>query len=200
MSTSGLDRQLAEAAGQPEGHIARSFMGTPSAEQLNLLRDEKGELPPNVFALARQQGRPPGATNKRSQSLAKYIVEKYGDPADALGNVMSMDWGTLRELFRQAQGGEAKHKPVRMVDVAKFWLDCTRELMDRVHGKPTQKLEVDAKVEGVIFAPSLLPQGSSQAIEHFTSKLLAAGVTAEDIRELESEIQEAEFVEVDDAG
>lgn len=197
MSTSGLDRALSEAAGQPEGTVARSMRGLPGAEQLELLRDEHGNLPKNVFALARKQGRPPGARNKRDQDLAKYIVEKYGDPVDAIGSVVSMDWQTLRDLWVQAQRSEDKSKPVRIRDVAEFWLKCVQELMDRVHGKAVQRLEVEGKVDGFIFAPQLLPKGSvSDATLMQFMQRMQGTVHADDIKLLEAEIRDGQFVEV----
>ena len=197
MSTSGLDRALSEAAGQPEGTIARPLHGLPSAQQLDLLRDEDGRLPPNVFALARKQGRPPGARNKRDQDLAKYIVEKYGDPVDAIGSVVAMDWQSLRDLWVQAQRSEDKSKPVRIRDVAEFWLKCVQELLDRVHGKAVQRLEVDGKVDGFIFAPQLLPKGSvSDATLMEFMQRMQGTVKADDIKLLEAEIRDAEYAEV----
>ena|GEM_PF-3400968 len=189
MSTSGIDRHLAAASGQPDGYIARSLHGMPSAEQLDLLRDEDGKLPKNVFQVARQRGRPPGARNKRDQDLSAYIVHKYGDPVDALGNVMTMDWQTLRDLWVAAQRSEDKSKPVRIRDVAEFWLKCVQELMDRVHGKAVQRLEVDGKVDGFIFAPQLLPKGavSDSALMEFMGRMQGV-VRAEDIKLLEAEI------------
>lgn len=196
MSTSGLDRALSEAAGQPEGTIARPLHGMPSAEQLELLRDEDGRLPKNVFALARGRGRPPGARNKRDQDLSAYIVGKYGDPVDALGNVMTMDWQSLRDLWVQAQRSEDKSKPVRIRDVAEFWLKCVQELLDRVHGKAVQRLEVDGKVDGFIFAPQLLPKGavSDASLLEFMGRMQGT-VRAEDIRLLEAEIRDADFAD-----
>lgn len=197
MSTSGLDRALSEAAGQPEGTIARPLHGLPGAAQLELLRDEHGNLPKNVFALARKQGRPPGARNKRDQYLAKYIVEKYGDPVDAVGRVVEMDWQTLRDLWVQAQRSEDKSKPVRIRDVAEFWLKCVQELMDRVHGKAVQRLEVEGKVDGFIFAPQLLPKGSvSDATLMEFMQRMQGTVHADDIKLLEAEIRDGQFVEV----
>ena len=197
VSTSGLDRALSEAAGQPEGTIARPLHGLPGAEQLELLRDEHGNLPKNVFALARKQGRPLGARNKRDQDLAKYIVEKYGDPVDAVGRVVEMDWQTLRDLWVQAQRSEDKSKPVRIRDVAEFWLKCVQELMDRVHGKAVQRLEVEGKVDGFIFAPQLLPKGSvSDATLMEFMQRMQGTVHADDIKLLEAEIRDGQFVEV----
>lgn len=189
MSTSGLDRQLAAAAGQADGAIARPLHGLPSAEQLELLRDEAGNLPKNVFQLARKQGRPPGARNKRDQDLANYIVQEFGDPVNALGNVMAMDWQSLRDLWVQAQRSEDKSKPVRIRDVAEFWLKCVQELMDRVHGKAVQRVEVDGKVDGFIFAPQLLPKGavSDASLMEFMGRMQGV-VRAEDIQLLEAEI------------
>lgn len=189
MSTSGLDRMLAEAAGDS---AARPLHGMPSAEQLDLLRDEKGNLPRDVFQLARKRGRPEGARNKRDQDLAKYIVQEFGDPVNALGNVMAMDWQSLRDLWVAAQRSEDKSKPVRIRDVAEFWLKCVQELMDRVHGKAVQRLEVDGKVDGFIFAPQLLPKGavSDAALTEFMGRMKGV-VHADDIRLLEAEIEDA---------
>lgn len=197
MSTSGLDRHLAAAAEQPEGQIARPLHGMPGAEQLELLRDKDGNLPKNVFQITRGRGRPLGARNKRDQDLSAYIVHKYGDPIDAIGNVMTMDWQTLRDLWVQAQRSEDKSKPVRIRDVAEFWLKCVQELMDRVHGKAVQRLEVDGKVDGFIFAPQLLPKGavSDAALMEFMGRMQGV-VRAEDIKLLEAEILEGSSAEV----
>ena len=193
MSSKGLDRALSDAAAA----APRALHGMPSAEQLDLLRDEDGKLPANVFQLARKRGRPEGARNKRDQDLAKYIVQEFGDPINALGNVMAMDWQSLRDLWVAAQRSEDKSKPVRIRDVAEFWLKCVSELNDRVHGKAVQRLEVDGKVDGFIFAPQLLPKGavSDATLMEFMGRMQGV-VHADDIRLLEAEIADVEFAPV----
>jgi hypothetical protein len=69
--------------------------------------------------------------------------------------------------------------------------------MDRVHGKAVQRLEVDGKVDGFIFAPQLLPKGSiSDATLMEFMQRMQGTVRADDIKLLEAEIRDAEYTVV----
>ncbi|MAY78573.1 MAG: hypothetical protein CL802_13540 [Citromicrobium sp.] len=80
-------------------------------QQLDLLRDDQGKLPSNVFRLVRQEpekargpGRPKGSTNKASKDLAKLIGHKYGDPVEFQASIYAMPLDQLCELILVADG------------------------------------------------------------------------------------------------
>lgn len=91
----------------------------PDAGQLELLRDGEGKLSRHAINQARGAGRPKGARNKRSKKVADYFVQKYGDPLDVLGNLMTMPTKALVELLLEADGGaENQEKLAEMVEEA----------------------------------------------------------------------------------
>lgn len=74
--------------------------------------------------LAKRRGRPPGAKNKRSADLARYIEATYdgmtpGQQAAAIGMATRADLRTAKRLQRQARAEEAT-PPVFGVDRAGF--------------------------------------------------------------------------------
>ena len=80
-------------------------------QQLDLLRDEDGKLPSNVFRLLRQEpekargpGRPKGSRNKASDDLAKLIGHKYGNPVEFQASIYAMPLDQLVELLQVADG------------------------------------------------------------------------------------------------
>ncbi|MFD1034142.1 hypothetical protein ACFQ15_05705 [Sphingomonas hankookensis] len=104
-----------------------------TAEQLDLLRDpESGRLPANVFQLVREQeakrgrGRPAGARNRKSDQLAKIIVQKYGDPVEGMAALYAMPLDQLVEMLLVADGSRERQ------DHLDTLLARTDELFDRM--------------------------------------------------------------------
>lgn len=92
-----LARAVAEAAERPLG-----FM--PDAVQLNLLREENGGRidASGLRHLRTGPGRRAGSRNKRTEKTAKLIVQRYGDPLDALGNFARMPIEDATAMVRHA--------------------------------------------------------------------------------------------------
>jgi hypothetical protein len=97
------------------------------AGQLDLLRDEDGKLPSNVFALVRQEpelarkpGRPAGARNKRDAALEHLIEHKYGNPVEFQASIYAMPLDQLCELLLIADGTIARREKLDglLVDMA----------------------------------------------------------------------------------
>lgn len=130
MSTepSSLMRAVQEEAG------AAAIAGVETtAEQLDLLRDpESGRLPSNVFQLVREQetkrgrGRPKGARNRKSDQLARIIVERYGDPVEGMAALYAMPLDQLVEMLLVADGSRERQERLDAL------LARTDELFDRV--------------------------------------------------------------------
>jgi hypothetical protein len=82
--------------------------------QLDLLRDEQGKLPADVFrrlrAEERGRGRPPGAGNRRNKKLAQLICEKHGDPVIFMASVYDMPLDQLVELLRIADNSHEREE------------------------------------------------------------------------------------------
>ncbi len=104
-----------------------------TAEQLDLLRDPtSGRLPANVFQLVRDQeakrgrGRPAGARNRKSDQLAKIIVQKYGDPVEGMAALYAMPLDQLVEMLLVADGSRERQ------DRLDALLARTDELFDRM--------------------------------------------------------------------
>lgn len=99
-----LERAFRDAC---EGGSPGVAGGESDPQQLDLLRDENGKLPANVFQLirkgeARGPGRPAGSGNKRSQKLAQLVCQQYGDPVLYLASLYAMPLDQMTELMRLA--------------------------------------------------------------------------------------------------
>ena len=151
---SALMRAMEEESGE------NAFDFLPSSRQLDLLRDERGNLPKDALRQVRQAqrngpGRPKGAGNKRTEKVAKWFVAHYGHPLAALGEVINTPPDVLYEQMILAQGGEWKNKRVTGKDAMEFWLTCVKEALPYVEGKQPIAVDVSGKADAVIFIPGL---------------------------------------------
>jgi len=117
MSTepSSMEKAVADAAGISHADLGGAF---PDAVQLSMLADANGNIPHQHLREVRR-GRPPNALNKRNKKFAQWFVQKYGDPADALGNMASMPLPMLVQVIRAADDdgdGEELDRIERIID------------------------------------------------------------------------------------
>lgn len=90
------------------------FGADASPEELDALRDESGRLPSNAFRLLRRQngkrgpGRPLGAVNKRSEGLAKLVIQQFGDPVLGGASLYAMPLDQLCEMLLVADGTQER--------------------------------------------------------------------------------------------
>ncbi|NLS27942.1 hypothetical protein S2M10_29440 [Sphingomonas sp. S2M10] len=115
--TSALMRAMEAEAGTITGVNA-------DAEQLDLLRDpDSGRLPSDIFRRMRSRaegpGRPKGSGNKRTEQLAKLIVQKFGDPVEAMASIYAMPLDQLCELLMIADGSREREQALAE-DLEKF--------------------------------------------------------------------------------
>lgn len=158
-----------------------------SAEELDALADEKGRLPKDALRQIRQQrgrGRPPGARNQRNAKLAKLFVQKYGDPIDVLGEIMTMPTDILYQQMILAQGGESKNKRVTGKDAFDMRMAAAKEILPYIHGKQPIAVEVTGKADAVLFIPGLNAPAnfSREQLTTAAEKLGAAAIEANGIR------------------
>lgn len=171
MSTelSGLTEATIEEAQQRGLATDHRALGPlPCAVQLNLLRDESGKVSEQAIQQVRGRGRRPGSRNKRNRIIAKYIIEKFGDPMDALGNIAAMPLADLCVLLREAQGGETKAKPIRAIDALNLQVRVLQDLNTYVHGRQPIAVNTTQKTDAVVIipginAPNNVPQEELQA-------------------------------------
>lgn len=108
---SSLEAAAKEVIDNSERESGGGVLGVPaSPEQLDMLADENGKLPANVFRIMRDEpakrgpGRPKGSRNKRNQDLAKLIAHKYGDPVEFQASIYAMPLDQLCQLLLVADG------------------------------------------------------------------------------------------------
>jgi hypothetical protein len=144
-----------------DGHEPVAFRYMPDPEQLDLLRDANGKLPANALLTLRKaahergRGRPPGSTNKASKQLAKWFIGKYGHPLDVLGEIIVSPTDVLCEQLRLAQGGEAKHKPVRAIDAQLLRLKAVDIALPYICGKQPISIDLNARADVILNIPGL---------------------------------------------
>jgi hypothetical protein len=112
MSTGGssLARALHSEAEQ------LSMLGADaSPDEIDALRGADGRLPSNAFRTLRRQrtgkpGRPLGAVNKRSEQLAKLVIQEFGDPVLGGASLYAMPLDQLCELLLVADGTQEREE------------------------------------------------------------------------------------------
>lgn len=147
MST-GEASSLEKALMEEGGAIGGGFRYLPDPEQLDLLRDKSGRLPQDALSQLRKHngpGRRKGSLNKASRQVAKYFIERYGDPLDVLGEIINTPTDALVEQLKLAQGGEAKHKPVRAMDAINLRMRAADIALPYIHGKQPIQVEIGRK-------------------------------------------------------
>ncbi|KPH59176.1 hypothetical protein ADT71_23835 [Novosphingobium sp. ST904] len=159
----------------------------PEASQLDLLRDERGNLPADALRQIRAQqgrGRPRGARNKRSEKIAKWFIAQYGDPLVALGEIMNTPIDVIYEQMILAQGGEAKGKRVTGRDAMEFRKSAILDVLPYIHGKQPIAVDFNGKADAVIFIPGLnAPAGFTRdQLTDATEKLGIEAIEAAGIR------------------
>lgn len=87
------------------------FGADASPADLDALRDEHGRLPPDAFRRLRARsperrgpGRPLGSINKRSEQLAKLVIQEFGDPVLGGASLYAMPLDQLCEMLLVADG------------------------------------------------------------------------------------------------
>lgn len=142
---SSIMQAMVEAGGVEPGTMLGADM---DAEQLDLLRDpETGKLPADVYRLARNRaagrgrGRPPGSRNKKSDQIARLIVEKYGDPLEAMAELYAMPSDQLVELLLIADG--SKDREERLFDL----VENTRAMVNRLYDEAGVQTISDKKLD-----------------------------------------------------
>lgn len=127
---SSLERAFRDAAG------AENFAGGEvDPLQLDMLRDDDGKLPANVFRMVRQgkaigPGRPKGAGNKRNQKIAQMVCERFGDPVLGMASLYAMPLDQLVEMLRIADG--AADREERLLQVADTAEESAKALTKRL--------------------------------------------------------------------
>lgn len=183
-----------------DGQEPIRFRFMPDPVQLDMLRDERGRLPANALRTLRKAqhergvGRPPGAGNKASKQLAKYFIEKWGDPLDVLGEIINTPTDVLVEQLKLAQGGEAKHKPVRAMDAQLLRLKAVDIVLPYIRGKQPISIDLNTRADVILNIPGLtdaahlaefvdgaeLTEGELERIEYSPFTEVAPGASGDD--------------------
>lgn len=180
----------------------------PTSEQMDFLADghAKGLKGVDRLRHARRSkgpGRPPGAQNRRNQKLSAYMIDRYGDPLSVAGELYSMPLDELYRLMDELQGGDAKHKPLRAIDVIRVKLEAARDAAPYVHGKQPVSIEVSRRKDGILVFEGMVDGVTSP--EEMTSLIEQYGLAALEesggrLRLLgRADLADAEFVEVEAA-
>ena len=137
--------QDAARTGSADEFAAVGIFGTEvSPAQMDMLADENGKMPANVFSIARGKGpgRPKGAVNKASRDLEKFILHKYGCPVEYMASVRSMPLDQITHALMEAEGfSDREEKLFKLLDdvealqvkaLNENWTDAKLKLLDRM--------------------------------------------------------------------
>lgn len=133
---------------------------------------------------ARRRGRPPGASNKRSTDLLRYIEAVYGGltPAQQMAELGLVKPAELRKVAKEARARNLPPVVVAMAHKAKelgLVLSCSAaeawelmrkervELMPYVHQKRPQAVQIEAEGAGlaVLMVTDRAPEPARQVLE-----------------------------------
>lgn len=127
----------------------------PSIEQMDFIADGlagkgNGLERMRVARRLHERGRPAGSRNRRTEKFASYFIGKFGDPLDVFGEIMSMPVDALMQMMIDLQGGDAKHKPIRAIDVLRLKLEAADKAAPYVRGKQPISIEVAGRKDAII--------------------------------------------------
>lgn len=160
-----------------------------SPEQLDLLRDDKGQLPGNVFQLARRAGpgRKPGSRNKRSDDLARVITQDFGCPVRFQASIYAMPTDQITELLLKADPtvGAREDRLMQLADEMTGMLRDARHALRKMPDEGTSEafkrldkiIELAERVEDV--ARTLRTKAGEIAVKALSLQLQAAKSVAE---------------------
>ncbi len=115
-----------------------------SPAQMDMLADENGKMPANVFSIARSKGpgRPKGSVNKASRDLEKFLLHKYGCPVEFMASVRAMPLDQITHALMDAEGySKREAKLFELIDkveelqlkaLTENWSEAKLKLLDRM--------------------------------------------------------------------
>lgn len=178
-----------------------SFTAGVDPEQLDLLRDDKGRLPQDVFQRLRQRGRgrPPNARNKRNDDLARLIAHQHGDPVLFMASLYSTPLDQLVELMLVADpGGKVQKMGDIVAKALAVQLQAAKSVAEYTHSKKPVQAEVKVGVDGVIVMPGANVLGASpvdQVLGRVAEALNSGAIDPAQLRDMR--IIDGEFSDVD---
>lgn len=190
-----------------------------SPEQLDAFRDEKGQLPKDVFRLARQSdggpegkrgpGRPAGSKNKRSSDLSQLIEQQHGNPVLFMASLYSRPLDQVVELLKIADPGKDTKRGDIAIKALNVQLAAAKATAEYTDSKKAVEHKVDLGADAVIVMPGR-GDGSFQEIDAETrasSEIIAKALFNGEIRPedlmgmslVNGALEYADYSEVDDA-
>lgn len=187
-----------------------------TAADVDAMRDAKGNLPRNVFQLMRQQpgegrgrGRPKGAGNRRNQQISKLIIQKYGDPLEAMASLSTMPLDQLVELIKVIDPGKEGKAGDIAIKALNVQLAAAKATSEYVHSKKPVEATLNVKSDGVLVFPGgvagsfeQLDDASRGAAAVIQEALKSGAVTADMLAGMKlvegRGLVDAEWSEVDD--
>lgn len=95
-----------------------------------------GLLPLGISPLAsRGVGRPKGAQNKRSKTVADYVVKRFGDPLEAAASVAGRPLADLVEDLRKIASDKGTKLGATVMDIARWQQEIRRDMLPYIHAK-----------------------------------------------------------------
>lgn len=183
-----------------------SIVGNMEPEQLDLLRDQHGRLPSDVFRQIRQRGRgrPPNARNKRNDDLAKLIAQQHGDPVLFMASLYSTPLDQLVELMIIADPGSKSAKIGDVVSKAMaIQLAAAKSVAEYTHSKKPVQAEIKVGVDGVIVMPGAQTLGQhpvTQVLQNTVDAINVGKVDPAQLKDLRIVDGEWENLDGDDDG
>lgn len=161
--------------------VEHSFF--PRWEEMDALpRNRAGKIDKadlRTLRMTNARGRRPGSRNRANVKFAAYFINKFGDPLDVMGEIMVMPLDVLIDHMEAAQGGDAKHKPVRAIDAMRLKMDAAAQAAPYVRGKQPISVEVTDRKDLVLVVPGLSVGGGHDA-ETIRSAIEEHGLAAID--------------------
>jgi hypothetical protein len=170
-------------------------------EQLDMLRDDKGRLPQDVFQQLRQRGRgrPPNARNKRNDDLARLIAHQHGDPVLFMASLYSTPLDQLVELMLVADpGGKVQKMGDIVAKALAVQLQAAKSVAEYTHSRKPVQAEVKVGVDGVIVMPGANVLGGGpveQVMGKIADALNSGAIDPAQLRDMR--IVDGEFSDID---
>lgn len=137
------------------GQVARSGAGSGEVATVPAADDARidGLLPLGFSPLATKgPGRPAGAKNRRTDLVASYLVERFGDPLTATMSVAGRPLVDLVRELRTVASDCGMKLGASVMDIARWQQQCRLDALPYIHAKrapETVKGEVVVPIIGI---------------------------------------------------
>lgn len=157
-----------------------------------------GILPLGISPLApRGVGRPKGAKNRRTDLVAAYLVERFGDPLTATMSIVGMPVDQLIEKLRTVASDRGMKLGASVMDIVRFQHQCAVDALPYIHAKRAAETFAGDPVLPVLgvggFAAGPVLEGAANSMEDELERRMQQAKQVQEVSQTPPEVSHDEM-------